>query len=193
MNNHVLILLASLVIIFISGYIFIKTILVYKRYQDKIQDKQLLLTECILENDRIQLTWINLSDLLEAIVEVTREQATKSEVNIHAVIEEGIALKGDESLLLYFYNALIKNALANGKDTRCIEIALFKENRGTNQECLVGYVSNDGENQTKKKSQQNQNKLCILKEIANLHHGDVWWVSEFGIGNTFFYRFIPNR
>lgn len=168
----------------------------------------LLLARSDLDSNKIQLEWVNLSDLLEVIVEDARERAQKKNINVHAMIEEGIAIKGDETLLMRFFMNLIMNAINYGKESGNIEIALFRENRGTDQECLAGYVSDDGigiaeENKEKiwrrfyqvdpSRTVKEEGSLGLglpmVKWIANVHQAEVWSESELGVGSTFFFRF----
>lgn len=168
----------------------------------------LLLARSDLNSNKIQLEWVNLSDLLEVIVEDARERAQKKNINVHAMIEEGIAIKGDETLLMRFFMNLIMNAINYGKESGNIEIALFRENRGTDQERLAGYVSDDGigiaeENKEKiwrrfyqvdpSRTVKEEGSLGLglpmVKWIASVHQAEVWGESELGVGSTFFFRF----
>lgn len=177
-----------------------------------LMSQLLLLARGDLDGNKMQFEWVNLSDLLEVIVEDAREKARLKNINVHAMIEEGIAIKGDETLLMRFFINLIMNAIHYGKEYGHIEIALYKENRGTDKECLVGYVSDDGigiakENKEKifrrfyqvdpsRTVKEDGNLglgLSMVKWIAGVHHGEVWVESELGVGSTFFYRFPVNR
>ncbi|WP_455716450.1 sensor histidine kinase [Anaerosporobacter sp.] len=168
----------------------------------------LLLARGDLDENKIQLEWVNLSDLLEVIVEDAKEKAKKKNINVHALIEEGIAIKGDETLLMRFFINLIMNAIHYGKESGHIEIALYRENRGTDKEQFAGYVSDDGigiaeENMEKifrrfyqvdpSRTVREEGNLglglSMVKWIADVHHGEVWVESELGVGSTFFYRF----
>lgn len=168
----------------------------------------LLLARDELDADKIQFEWVNLSDLLEVIVEDAREKAGLKNINVHAMIEEGIAIKGDETLLMRFFINLIMNAIHYGKENGHIEIALYKENRGTDKERLVGYVSDDGigiaeddkekifrrfyqvdPSRTVKEDGNLGLGLSMVKWIASVHHGEVWVESELGVGSTFLYQF----
>lgn len=174
----------------------------------KLIGQLLLLARSDLDSNKIQLEWVNLSDLLEVIVEDARERAQKKDINVHAMIEEGIAIKGDETLLMRFFMNLIMNAINYGKESGNIEIALFRENRGTDKECLVGYVSDDGigiaeedkekiwrrfyqvdPSRTVKEEGSLGLGLPMVKWIANVHQAEVWSESELGVGSTFFFRF----
>lgn len=168
----------------------------------------LLLARSDMDSNKIQLEWVNLSDLLEVIVEDARERAQKKNINVHAMIEEGIAIKGEETLLMRFFMNLIMNAINYGKESGNIEIALYRENRGTDNESLVGYVSDDGigiaeENKEKiwrrfyqvdpSRTAKEEGSLglglAMVRWIANVHHAEVWGESELGVGSTFFFRF----
>ena len=168
----------------------------------------LLLVRSDFDSSKIQLEWVNLSDLLEVIVEDARERAQKKKINVHAMIEEGIAMKGDETLLMRFFMNLIMNAINYGKDSGNIEIALYRESRGTDKECFAGYVSDDGigiaeENKEKiwrrfyqvdpSRTGKEEGSLGLglpmVKWIASVHHAQVWGESELGVGSTFFFRF----
>lgn len=168
----------------------------------------LLLARSDLDSNKIQLEWVNLSDLLEVIVEDARERAQKKNINVHAMIEEGIAIKGDETLLMRFFMNLILNAINYGRESGNIEIALFRENRGTDQERFAGYVSDDGigiaeENKEKiwrrfyqvdpSRTVKEEGSLGLglpmVKWIASVHQAEVWNESELGVGSTFFFRF----
>jgi signal transduction histidine kinase len=154
------------------------------------------------------MQWVNLSDLLEVIVEEAKDKAKKKKINVHALIEEGIAIKGDETLLMRFFMNLIMNAIQYGKECGHLEIGLYRENRGTQKEQFVGYVSDDGigiTEENKKKIWRRYYQvdpsrtfkedgnlglgLSMVKSIANAHRGDVWVESKLGVGSTFFYRF----
>lgn len=168
----------------------------------------LLLARTDLDSNKMQLEWVNLSDLLEVITEDTRERAQKKQINVHAMIEEGIAIKGDETLLMRFFMNLILNAINYGKESGNIEIALYRENRGTDKERILGYVSDDGigiakENKDKiwrrfyqvdpSRTVKDEGSLglglAMVKWIARVHNGEVWAESELGVGSTFFFRF----
>lgn len=168
----------------------------------------LLLARSNLDSNNIQFEWVNLSDLLEVIVEEAKEKAQKKNINVHALIEEGIAINGDETLLMRFFMNLIMNAIHYGKESGHIEIALYREHRGTDKEQIVGYVSDDGigiaeehkekifrrfyqvdPSRTVKEEGNLGLGLSMVRWIADVHHAQVWVESELGVGSTFFYRF----
>lgn len=169
----------------------------------------LMLARSDLESNKIQLEWVNLSDLLEVIVEDTKERAQKKNINVHAMIEEGIAMKGDETLLMRFFMNLIMNAINYGKESGNIEIALYRKDRETDNECIIGYVSDDGIGIAEKDKEKIWRRfyqvdpsrtvkvegslglgLPMVKWIASVHHAQVWCESELGVGSTFLFRFF---
>lgn len=232
-NILVLLVLAPLIIVIaiVGGYILTKRAFKPVKQMSKTVDQMferekqftadvshelrtpvsVILSQCeyaMDDSSKIQLEWVNLSDLLEVIVEDVRERAQKKNINVHAMIEEGIAIKGDETLLMRFFMNLIMNAINYGKESGNIEIALFRENRGTDQERLAGYVSDDGvgiaeENKEKiwrrfyqvdpSRTVKEEGSLGLglpmVKWIASVHQAEVWGESELGVGSTFFFRF----
>lgn len=208
-NILVLLVLVPLIIVIaiVGGCILTKRAFKPVKQMSKIR-QLLLLARSDLDSNKIQLEWVNLSDLLEVIVEDAKERAQKKNINVHAMIEEGIAIKGDETLLMRFFMNLIMNAINYGKESGNIEIALFRENRGTDKERLAGYVSDDGigiaeENKEKiwrrfyqvdpSRTVQEEGSLGLVlpmvKWIASVHQAEVWCVSELGVGSTFFFHF----
>ena len=82
---------------------------------------------------------VNVSELLEMIVEEQQILAKERDMTIQARIEPGLYAELDETLYIRMMDNLFSNAIAYGREGGIIEVTLKKEKEG-----LCGRVTDDG-------------------------------------------------
>jgi len=141
---------------------------------------------------------INLSQLLEKILENFKEYAKKENLKIEKNIQEDIFYSGVKIDFQKLFFNLIKNAIDYGKEGEKIEIFLEKEN-----DKIIFKVKDFGMGVSKEeqkkifdrfykidKSRQRQNSsaglgLSIVQEIVQKYAGELKLKSEVGEGSEF--------
>ena len=157
-----------------------------------------LLTLARMERGRQKLNIenINLSELLEMIIETQTLSAKTKNIKFVTKIMPEIYANIDEMMIMRVFTNLISNAISYGKQNGTITVELFlQENR------IVSKISDDGIGISEDKldkiwlrfyqvdpSKNGDNSglgLSMVKKIIELHKGEVFVESELGKGTTF--------
>ena len=157
-----------------------------------------LLTLARMERGRQKLNIenINLSELLEIIIETQTLSAKTKNIKFVTKIMPEIYANIDEMMIMRVFTNLISNAISYGKQNGTITVELFlQENR------IVSKISDDGIGISEDKldkiwlrfyqvdpSKNGDNSglgLSMVKKIIELHKGEVFVESELGKGTTF--------
>lgn len=150
---------------------------------------------------RLYLERVNVSELLEMIVEEQRIFAKERQMKIRMEIEPGLYIEVDETLYIRMMDNLISNAISYGKEGGTITVTLRREKEG-----LCGTVQDDGIGIAKEhlphiwerfyrvdKSRTDGNHsglgLSMVKWIVEEHGGEITVESQEGEGTTFTYVF----
>lgn len=150
---------------------------------------------------QLHLERVNVSELLEMIVEEQRIFAKEQKMEIQMEIEPELYLKVDETLYIRMMDNLISNAISYGKEGGTITVTLRREKEG-----LCGTVQDDGIGIAKEhlphiwerfyradKSRTDGNHsglgLSMVKWIVEAHGGEITVESREGEGTTFTYVF----
>lgn len=150
---------------------------------------------------RLYLERVNVSELLEMIVEEQRIFAKERQMKIRMEIEPGLYIEVDETLYIRMMDNLISNAISYGKEGGTIIVTLRREKEG-----LCGTVQDDGIGIAKEhlphiwerfyrvdKSRTDGNHsglgLSMVKWIVEEHRGEITVESQEGEGTTFTYVF----
>lgn len=150
---------------------------------------------------QLHLERVNVSELLEMIVEEQRIFAKEQKMEIQMEIEPELYLKVDETLYIRMMDNLISNAISYGKEGGTITVTLRREKEG-----LCGTVQDDGIGIAKEhlphiwerfyradKSRTDGNHsglgLSMVKWIVAAHGGEITVESREGEGTTFTYVF----
>ena len=157
-----------------------------------------LLTLARMERGRQKLNIenINLSELLEIIIETQTLSAKTKNIKFVTNIMPEIYASIDEMMIMRVFTNLISNAISYGKQNGTITVELFlQENR------IVSKISDDGIGISEDKldkiwlrfyqvdpSKNGDNSglgLSMVKKIIELHKGEIFVESELGKGTTF--------
>ena len=157
-----------------------------------------LLTLARMERGRQKLNIenINLSELLEIIIETQTLSAKTKNIKFVTKIMPEIYANIDEMMIMRVFTNLISNAISYGKQNGTVTVELFlQENR------IVSKISDDGIGISEDKldkiwlrfyqvdpSKNGDNSglgLSMVKKIIALHTGEIFVESELGKGTTF--------
>lgn len=157
-----------------------------------------LLTLARMERGRQKLNIenINLSELLEMIIETQTLSANTKNIKFITKIMPEIYANIDEMMIMRVFTNLISNAISYGKQNGTVTVELFlQENR------IVSKISDDGIGISEDKldkiwlrfyqvdpSKNGDNSglgLSMVKKIIELHKGEIFVESELGKGTTF--------
>lgn len=157
-----------------------------------------LLTLARMERGRQKLNIenINLSELLEMIIETQTLSAKTKNIKFVTKIIPEIYANIDEMMIMRVFTNLISNAISYGKQNGTVTVELFlQENR------IVSKISDDGIGISEDKldkiwlrfyqvdpSKNGDNSglgLSMVKKIIELHKGEIFVESELGKGTTF--------
>ena len=157
-----------------------------------------LLTLARMERGRQKLNIenINLSELLEMIIETQTLSANTKNIKFVTKIMPEIYANIDEMMIMRVFTNLISNAISYGKQNGTVTVELFlQENR------IVSKISDDGIGISEDKldkiwlrfyqvdpSKNGDNSglgLSMVKKIIELHKGEIFVESELGKGTTF--------
>ena len=157
-----------------------------------------LLTLARMERGRQKLNIenINLSELLEMIIETQTLSANTKNIKFITKIMPEIYANIDEMMIMRVFTNLISNAISYGKQNGTVTVELFlQENR------IVSKISDDGIGISEDKldkiwlrfyqvdpSKNGDNSglgLSMVKKIIELHKGEIFVESELGEGTTF--------
>ncbi|MDO5294138.1 MAG: HAMP domain-containing sensor histidine kinase [bacterium] len=152
---------------------------------------------------KIVLEEVDLSELLEVIIEDVKEKAEQKDITIYTEISENVKLQGDETMLVRFFLNLLQNAIKYGRKGGYIKITLGKED-----EMIFGIIKDNGIGIAKEEQEKiwlrfyqvNPSRsseidgnlglgLSMVRWIAEAHGGGVSVESELGVGSTFRYWF----
>ena len=157
-----------------------------------------LLTLARMERGRQKLNIenINLSELLEMIIETQTLSAKTKNIKFVTKIMPEIYASIDEMMIMRVFTNLISNAISYGKQNGTVTVELFlQENK------IVSKISDDGIGISEDKldkiwlrfyqvdsSKNGDNSglgLSMVKKIIELHKGEIFVESELGKGTTF--------
>ena len=157
-----------------------------------------LLTLARMERGRQKLNIenINLSELLEMIIETQTLSAKTKNIKFVTKIIPEIYANIDEMMIMRVFTNLISNAISYGKQNGTVTVELFlQKNR------IVSKISDDGIGILEDKldkiwlrfyqvdpSKNGDNSglgLSMVKKIIELHKGEIFVESELGKGTTF--------
>ena len=157
-----------------------------------------LLTLARMERGRQKLNIenINLSELLEMIIETQTLSAKTKNIKFVTKIMPEIYANIDEMMIMRVFTNLISNAISYGKQNGTVTVELFlQKNR------IVSKISDDGIGISEDKldkiwlrfyqvdpSKNRDNSglgLSMVKKIIELHKGEIFVESELGKGTTF--------
>lgn len=146
---------------------------------------------------------VNLSDILEIIVEEQKELAKAKNITIIADVEPNIIFHSDETMMIRLIINLISNAITYGKQGGNIWVGLSR-----NDTTIIGYVKDDGIGIPKDKipkiwdrfyqvdPSRTSNKeggmglgLSMVKWIVQVHGGTIAVDSVLNEGSTFTFKF----
>lgn len=147
---------------------------------------------------------VNLSDILEVVVEDQKDLAKGKEISIKTEIEPDIMYTSDETMIMRLFINLISNAITYGKHGGNIWVGLSLKGS-----TIIGYVKDDGIGIPKDKiskiwdrfyqvdPSRTSNKeggiglgLSMVKWIVNAHGGTIEVDSVLNEGSTFTFKFF---
>ena len=164
----------------------------------KLVSQLLTLARMERGKQKLNLENINLSELLEMTVETQICAAEAKNIKFVTKIVPEIYAKIDEMMIIRVFTNLISNAISYGKQNGTVIVELFLDE---NKNKIISRISDDGigipKNELDKiwlrfyqvdpsKSGDNSGLgLSMVKKIIELHNGEIFVESEFGLGTTF--------
>ena len=162
----------------------------------KLVSQLLTLARMERGKQKLNIENINLSELLEIIIETQTLSAKTKNIKFVTKIMLEIYANIDEMMIMRVFTNLISNAISYGKQNGTITVELFlQENR------IVSKISDDGIGISEDKldkiwlrfyqvdpSKNGDNSglgLSMVKKIIELHKGEIFVESELGKGTTF--------
>ena len=151
-------------------------------------------------HQKLNLENVNLSELMEIIIETQQINADKKNIKIISSIKPDIIMPADEILIMRLFINLITNAVNYGKENGYINIELFKNNNK-----IIGKIADNGigiakENINKiwtrfyqvdssRTSDSSGLGLSMVKWIVEAHNGNISVKSELDKGTIFTVEF----
>ena len=162
----------------------------------KLVSQLLTLARMERGKQKLNIENINLSELLEIIIETQTLSAKTKNIKFVTKLMPELYANIDEMLIMRVFTNLISNAISYGKQNGTITVELFlQENR------IVSKISDDGIGISEDKldkiwlrfyqvdpSKNGDNSglgLSMVKKIIELHKGEIFVESELGKGTTF--------
>lgn len=146
----------------------------------------------------LELEEINLSEMVEMVIEELREESEKKNISITVNAAPDIIIHADETLIMRLWINLISNAISYGKENGHIDVSLKQEN-----DRVYGSVRDDGigigeehlnriwERFYRVDSTRNAESgsmglgLSMVKWIVEMHKGKIVVKSKLGVGTEF--------
>lgn len=146
---------------------------------------------------------IELSDLLQVILENAQDRASEKDLIINSKIEKDIVMYADETMIVRFFVNLLNNAIQFSHRHGSIDVALYQEDskvKGYVRDYGIGIAKQDlnkiwdrfyqvAQARTTNRNGSSGLGLSMVKYIARVHGGDVGVISELGHGSTFYFEF----
>ena len=162
----------------------------------KLVSQLLTLARMERGKQKLNIENINLSELLEIIIETQTLSAKTKNIKFVTKIMPEIYANIDEMMIMRVFTNLISNAISYGKQNGTVTVELFlQKNR------IVSKISDDGIGISEDKldkiwlrfyqvdpSKNGDNSglgLSMVKKIIELHKGEIFVESELGKGTTF--------
>ena len=157
------------------------------------------------ESNRVQMTAVNLSEVLTAAAEIVRPELQRAEVELVLPAAESPRVTANYSQLLQVFLNLVQNAVQamEGRPASRLDVA-FERQGGTSQPLLCVSLTDNGPGidpamlphifdpfTTTKATGERRGKhgmglgLAIVKRIVQNHHGEIQVTSTLGHGTTF--------
>lgn len=166
----------------------------------------LMLTRAERNTIPIHFEEVNVSELVEMIVEEQEEFAMQKGITIHMELQSNIRAEVDETLMIRLFGNLISNAISYGKENGVVIVRLYEAETG-----FTAQVEDDGIGIPNDKIEKIWNRfyridpsrtegqnsssglgLPIVKWIVNVHNGSIFVESEEGKGSCFTV-YIPRK
>ena len=180
-------------------------VLTHSRKMAGLISQLLMLARTDQNKQQLDLEQVNLSELVEMVVEEQQLIATKKNIQIELQAELKLYIEGDETLLMRAFINLISNAIKYGKEHGCILVEMTKE-----EEQIKGYIKDDGIGIAKAHLDKVWNRfyqvdgsrsskregiglgLAMVKWIIEAHGGTITVESILDEGTTFYFT-LPEK
>lgn len=164
----------------------------------------LMLSKMDKGHQKLNIEKVNLSELLDIIIDTQQIAADKKNIKINSVISPDIVIPADEILIMRLFINLITNAVNYGKENGYINIELFKF-----KDKIISKISDNGigiaqENINKiwtrfyqvdssRSSDSSGLGLSMVKWIVEAHKGSISVKSELNKGTSFTVELLLNN
>lgn len=188
-----------------TGEEYNESITVIKRQADKMSRliSELLMISRMDKNTLdVNFERVNLSELLEAVCD---EQRELHETRLIVEIQKDVSAMADEMLIARLFINLISNAFDYGADGEYVKVCLLKDKENiyfSVEDKGIGIAGDEIERIWERfyqvsKSRNNEKGnmglgLSMVKEIAQMHKGNLRVESEPGKGSTFYFTMPQN-
>ena len=177
-----------------------KVILEESKKMSRLISQLLTLSRIDRGHQKLNIENINLSELIDVVVENQRIEAEKKNISIITEIASDIYMEGDELMLMRFFINLISNAISYNRENGHVKIGLSRK-----KDRIIGKISDNGigisnENIDKiwtrffqvdssRTTDSSGLGLSMVKWIAEAHNGTISVISELGKGTLFTFEF----
>lgn len=155
------------------------------------------------DKGRQPLHWeqVDLSELVQMVAETQAEQADERQITLHAEIQPGVTVEGDETLLMRLLINLTENALRYGRPGGWVRLTLSRQQDqavGTVEDNGIGIAPEDLDKIWQRFWQADPARsgggaglgLAMVRWIIEAHGGSITVQSRPGEGTVFSFR-IP--
>ena len=172
------------------------------RYLARMIAQLLLLSRADQGRQTLQWETVDFSEMADMVALEAQDMAQEKQIRVHADIQPGIYVTGDETLLIRVWMNLLENAVRYGKEKGQIHLRLFSEGG-----LAIGSVKDDGigiakddlpriwerfyqADAARSQSDSSGLGLSMVRWIVNAHNGSIRVESTPGKGSCFTFK-IP--
>ena len=190
----------------------------YQEYSKDIVGSARLLLQLIddildisqLEGGRLSLneSWVHLGDVIDAVAGGFALKAEENQIRLELNVEEGLMLFADERRLKQIFNNLLSNAFKFTPPDGCVTVTIGREAPAANvsvavSDTGVGIAERDMGTAMARFGRIGHADLAaapgtglglpLVKELVELHNGELIIESEVGVGTNVRIEFPPDR
>lgn len=174
----------------------------YTKKMHRMMEQLLLMSRSNQGEKSLMMEPFDLSELIEVIVEESKERAEEKDITIESMIEPNIMINGNETLLMRLMVNLINNAMKYGRRNGWIRVKLYQEDStilGSVEDNGIGIKAEEQEKIWQRFYQVNPARtsneegsmglgLSMVLWIVEAHGGTIRVESEFGKGSRFIFE-----
>lgn len=174
----------------------------YTKKMHRMMEQLLLMSRSNQGTKSLRMETIDLSELVEAIVEESKERAQEKNITLESEVEPNLMMNGNETLFMRLMVNLVNNAIKYGHRNGWIRVRLYQKNHtiiGMVEDNGIGIETKEQEKIWKRFYQVNPARtsneegsmglgLSMVLWIIEAHHGTIRVESELGKGSRFIFE-----